>query len=241
MFSLVSTLIHQWQIQIENKNQKQHNCLCTKCATACSKPIQHKLDQFFASCHEHSQSWLRAAPATTAAAAACFRLLLFNCVTTKLASADPPDCQESSLSQLGPTRNIKYMFRHTRDDVAIDASVFSLNSWHQSYKDKAPSSDCAAHQRPNMTPTVAPSFSHTVCIQVNRPWANTERPRLWEQRQTSMHADSTSSETAERALCPSCWTPKNMSVMALCLQVQRATRLNCCNCLSLGKHALVQP
>lgn len=102
----IHIIAHQLQIEEERKKKKKRKReTCTKNATACHKSTRHTLDQLFSSCHEH-----------TAHSVDSDAELLFVFVPAFLfcSAAEPPECQESSVSQLGPIRNTKYTFQTTR-------------------------------------------------------------------------------------------------------------------------------
>lgn len=100
------------------KREKKTITPCTKCATACHKSTQHKLDRFVSSCHKHTDDSVDSEPVQSCCWGffgwGVFFVLLFKCATTPLHSTDLPNCSESSVSLLCPIRNTKYTFRLLR-------------------------------------------------------------------------------------------------------------------------------
>lgn len=115
---MLSRLFQPWHINDTSEKGKKHITPCTKCATACHKSTQHKLDRFVSSCHKHTDDSVDSEPVQSCCWGffgwGVFFVLLFKCATTPLHSTDLPNCSESSVSLLCPIRNTKYTFRLLR-------------------------------------------------------------------------------------------------------------------------------
>lgn len=97
----------------KKRKAKANITACTKCATACRKSKQHKLDQLFSSCFEHTVQSVDSEPMHHCCCCFFFFYAILMCRAGSYA-ADLPGCHASSVSQLCPIRNTKYMFRRHR-------------------------------------------------------------------------------------------------------------------------------
>lgn len=120
------------------KKEKKIITACTKCATACHKSTQHKLDQLFSSRHEHTAHTVDSEPMHSCC---CFLYCYSNvspqsCVLQICQTARKAQLASSSLSGI-PSTCSDYS-----GDADTDASVFSLSSQAEGrtppyYKNKA--------------------------------------------------------------------------------------------------------
>lgn len=110
-----SCLFQLWHIGGESKTKKNKTNIkaCTKCATACHKSTQHKLDQLFSSCHEHTGSVQLTQSLCIAAVVSSF-FFFHTAILPRHRAAFCRSARESSVSRLGPIGNTKYMFRLLR-------------------------------------------------------------------------------------------------------------------------------
>lgn len=120
---MLSRLFQPWHINdTSEKGIKKNITPCTKCATACHKSTQHKLDRFVSSCHKHTDDSVDSEPVRSCCwgffldgGGGCFLYCYSNvpprhCILQILL----PNCSESSVSLLCPIRNTKYTFRLLR-------------------------------------------------------------------------------------------------------------------------------
>lgn len=129
---------HRFFFQQHFQHWKYHTCLCapiyfnsdekdikacTKCATACHKYTQHKLDQLFSSCHEHTD---QSVESVSVHRCCCFLYCYSNvppqsCVLQVCQTARKAQLASSVLSGILSTCS------DYSEDVDTDASVFSLS------------------------------------------------------------------------------------------------------------------
>lgn len=108
---------------MNRRRKKKHIKACTKCATACHKSTQHKLDQLLSSCHDHTA---HSVDSESVHSCCCFLYCYSNV---------PPQscvlqiCQTGRKAQLASSvlSGIPSTCSDYSEDVDTDASVFSLS------------------------------------------------------------------------------------------------------------------
>lgn len=100
-----------------NRRQRKTVRACTKCATACHKSTQHKLDQLFSSCHEHTEHSVDSEPIHCC----CTAIVMYQHRAAFYRSARKAQLGSSILSGIPSTCSDYW------EVVDTDASVFSLS------------------------------------------------------------------------------------------------------------------